>query len=484
MEEILTSGSVKDLNEYIKERLYLDNCEYEFDYSEEFPEECDNTSYYYNSSEFALKNKNYDMAIYLVNNFDVKCSKRVICKYGNTDFIIKTKFNDFDIFDLCQYENLELLDYLLTINLNYLCETPEKQTKFINNKNNFGETPLIIACQYGNYNTVLKLFNSFSDKIDINIKCNDGYNAFSYAITYVGRKNSYDIIKFLLEKNIDIIPNKTYMENFIMTNNIQNKIFDLIIEKIPDFYKYCEASNKIHYYFQSACKYSLLNIIKYYLEYKDHFNITDEIIHSGLDFAIDHTDSKIYDAYELVKLLCENYNCKLNEKHLEISIKRSEYLLIDYILDQSINPDIIMNISENKTALYWILVHTSCNDKSYQINIIDKMIEKGANMYHLDKFNKYPIYYTLDLDFIKIFIKNKFDINKIGYQNGSYLDYLKKRYEDSTLLNYKEKIRDILYFLHKENNCIDYDTIIIKINSIHTEKIVKLLKDNNIDFNL
>ena len=86
----------------------------------------------------------------------------------------------------------------------------------LNQRNQLGNTVLIIACQLNRYEIIQMLLNNDRVTCDLNILNDNGFTALTYAIN----NNNHDIIKLLLDYDA-IIYDVDHINNYINNNNLQ-----------------------------------------------------------------------------------------------------------------------------------------------------------------------------------------------------------------------------------------------------------------------
>lgn len=484
MEEILENGTEEQLMIHIKEYMNLDS----LNYSDESYKCEDCQLDWYNSAEYALLHKNYDIAIFLVKTFNISIRPEILCKYANKDFIYKSRLGNFNIFDLCRYENMELLDYIIDMNICY--DNIDLQKKFINQQNDDGFTPLMVACKYSNLKTIKHLFDMYLDNVNININCNEGKNAFYYAIASdcENLESKYEIIKLLLEKKTNIVKDRDYLKYFLnkYTDCSNNKILDLIISKIPDFYKFCMfyKVEDLKNTFGLACKCGIVNLVNYIVKHKDYFKLNEDILNFGIKNAVNQTHFRWDDTIKIIKMLLDN-GAKVSDEDFITSIRKS-LGVPNYIINHEsfdLNPHLM--VYHNDSLLQWIVIqfneYNIKNNSDILFNILNKILDKGVDINLKNSDGKTPIYYTTNLDVIKLFIDRGYDVNKIGFYNMSYIDYIKSKYNKETNKNLKTNYENILRYFDEKID--DVSTMEIKIKSTDREKLMKFIEENNISIN-
>lgn len=221
-------------------------------------------------------NGNYELAEKLLKN---KINIDEIDRWERTALMVSCYYNYYEITEL-------LLKY--GANINYISEnyneTPlrlactNENSKIIkllinngaklNNLNHDRYTELIYLCLYGNLEMIKLLFQTFDIDVDY---INRSSNSCIYSLTEAcdAKKNSYEIVKFLLEKGVDI---------------------NIYYDKCSSTFTSCDTALSL------ACHRNNLNVILLLLDnnYKVHSNeynriINDEKISDEIKYEIERS---------------------------------------------------------------------------------------------------------------------------------------------------------------------------------------------------
>lgn len=293
--------------------------------------------------ELCTKNKN------LINYINKKNKSGLIyaSKCGHFDIVKYLVENgaDLNIQDINEntalmyavYNNRKIAEYLITQGSNL---------DLINNRNC---NSLHIASSIGNLAIVDILYNRGMniDQTDIN-----GNSSIFVALL----NKQYNVVKYLLKKNINInIKNNNHENNTKSTllhiciyHDVSEEIINLLIKYNIDINAVNESNDTPLKY---ACHLNKLDYVKLLLSKGANPNINSNLNYSCLHHAIEHNN------YEMLKILID-YNCNYNLKTLSCSLLSIHSIEPDYnesVLTYAIrysNPNII-NFLQSKNAIYY-----------------------------------------------------------------------------------------------------------------------------------
>jgi ankyrin repeat protein len=276
------------------------------------------------------------------------------------------------------------------------------------------------------------------DKVNINNINKDGYNSLHLAIQY----HYIDIIKKLLEKNIDIntnivnIKSTLYLclENDILDENIllqilektvvnkeisrspiniglQKNISLKLIDKMIDIFDV----NYIDEYNNNSI--TILSFLFTNDNFNDYYNIMLKLINKNIN--INHI---ISNNINIIGIILSNKQLKhdnklilvkkLIENNIDLICENMKPSLLMLGLDNKLPDDIIEKFINNKTINYIddnkINALYDTISKNYSLDIIKKLINAGINITQLSIYDQSPLAYALqyqrNIDIIKLLI--------------------------------------------------------------------------------
>ncbi|KAJ5078069.1 ankyrin repeat protein [Anaeramoeba ignava] len=240
---------------------------------------------------------------------------------------------------------------------------------------------LHLACQ----NNSLEIIKYLVEKgVDINAKTNDNETVLHLAC----QNNSIEIIKYLVEKGVDINAktnnNETVLHLACQNNSLE--IIKYLVEKGIDINaKTNENETVIHL----ACQNNSIEIIKYLVEKGIDINAKTTNNETVLHLACQNN------SIEIIKYLVEkgvDINAKTNENetvlHLACRYKNSTLEIIKYLVEKGI--DINAKTNKNETPLHYL-----AEDPFHTTDIFEYLIENGADANIKNSKNKTPFLMVL-----------------------------------------------------------------------------------------
>lgn len=357
-----------------------------------------NGFYNYNYAlEKAFKGKNYNIVKYIMNKYPISYSRALLLSviYGNLEIIkyIMKQHISFPInillFNSCQNENIEVVDYFLNIEPNYnvalsgICKF--KNYKLLNHiltyAENIDDDNLFqIGCEFGNIEFIKNALNK-------------GLNANLNKNIEIACKSTNEIILFLFnEEKLE-----TWMYNLCQSGNFV--MFKYFYEKYS-----CHHLNHNILLIDSA-KSGNLNFLKY---------IYDKHLHNDSLDTVAYMASK-YGYLDIVKFLID---CGINniDTIFEEACYSGNIELIKFLISLGIknlnNALIRASYAKNKDIIKFLISHgaNNLNDaltiicRQYDVlDLVDYLIKNGA-----DDLNSCFIlaHHAKNYDILEYLIKN------------------------------------------------------------------------------
>lgn len=299
--------------------------------------------------------------------------------------------------------------------------------------------------------------NKLHKDFDFNIRDNHNEYLLTYAILY----NRFDIVKFLVDKNIriDIIDNEERSIIYICIKYSYNDILKYILEKNKENIgiNILDIKDKVqkiplHY----AIQKKNIDIVKLLLDYGSNPNTFDNNGYNSLHLAIFSRD------YDICKLVIEyigniNYKCNSGETSLHISTNLKLLDISKLLIDNNININIHDNTHEF-TALHYICTNN-------QLELLKYIIKNNENDIDLNKqdiFGNTGLHYAIMEENYGI-VSELFLLNNINFNLWNidekipfhlFLDNYNDRYEN--LINIFIEKSNLSIKDNNGNNCLFY----------------------------
>ena len=335
-------------------------------------------------------------------------------------------------------------------------------------------------------------------------------------------KNIDILINRLLEKNLNKLNFKN-LRNLLINNKIILTFVALIILfisylSLPTFYKQNELSNKfkselldklnLNFYFSENLKYNLFpkpHFVSKNVKIKDNFSEISHIKDLKIYLSLENIFS--LEGIKIKDIIIENANFNLNYNNYNFFIKLLDNKFSDKILKIK-NSNIFFRNLENE-VLFINKIHEM--KYFYDDNELKNFVHSDNEIFNIPysiklfkNKNEKKILSILNINFLKLKIKNEFSYNNIENKGKSEITYNKSKTNANYVLNKKffnfeffDKLENPK-FLYKGNfNLIPfYSSLVGQTNDLNLSLlfdtnalIVQLLKtellnNKNIDFKL
>lgn len=329
----------------------------------------------------------------------------------------------------------------------------------INKSNNSGKKIIHYVCEKYDVN-MLHLLSDYDIDYEPTTQNDDFYNPIHIACKY----NNYDVIKFLIDKNVNInIPCSCLMFPIHLACEHQSyEIVKLLIDNRADITQ-INTINQTPLHI--ACKYNDFNTIKLLINNSANVHVPDFFFRNPMHVACQ------YQSYEVIEFLIQN-GANVNA----------------YFDGQNISY-VQKNSYEENSRLYFVSypLHIACMYNS--LDTIKLLVDNGALITNVDIINQTALHVACryqNYESIEYLIKKKCDINCVDIYGWTPFN-IACRYQSYKTINKiinKHKIHQSENIIYRRNN----NNIIMKYDNIHvkTEGIIhtKLLwnPQNNDNF--
>nr|CAH0103688.1 unnamed protein product [Daphnia galeata] len=289
-------------------------------------------------------------------------------------------------------------------------------------KNNDGWNAILTVCRYYDKENLIDIVKLLIEKnIDVNCINNDGFNALNLVCQNYKKENLIDIVRLLIEKNIDVNLKNNDGWNALLTvcryydkENLIDIVKLLINKNIDVNCINNDGFNALNLVCQNYKKENLIDIVRLLIEKNIDVNCINN------------------DGFNALNLVCQNY-----DKENLIDIVR---LLIDKNIDVNL---------KNNDGFNALLTVCRYYDKENLIDIVRLLINKNidVNCINNDGFNALNLvcyYYSKSrlVDLVRLFVQHKIDkkVKTTGGEIGTARSFLLKRFN-------LDEIKDILQIL-------------------------------------
>ncbi|KAG4094207.1 ankyrin [Neocallimastix lanati (nom. inval.)] len=395
------------------------------------------------SKELQIKNNHYIIFKYIKEKnynkiFDILKSKQCDINYQSPE-VLKTPLmvasqyaiNDKELFNILMKfnPNKDIQDETNSTALHIACKYNNEEAipqlitqKNVNMKDINGQTPLMVAIEEKNYESIKALLscNCNEYRIDVNIKDNDNYFPLIYSIIFFNDSNELvDLIDLLIENranknevNYDeltalhmaceynksiLIPKLITEKNVNMKDiNGRTPLMIAIKEKDYESIKILLSCNCNKYNIDVNIKdcddnFPLINSIIKFNDSNELVDLIDLLIKNGANKdEVNYNEETAlhiackYNTSEIIPQLITEENLNMKDIHgqtpLMVAIKEKNYESIKALLSCNCNEyRIDVNIKDNDNYFPLIYSIIFFNDSNELVDLIDLLIEKGAN---------------------------------------------------------------------------------------------------------
>jgi ankyrin repeat protein len=228
---------------------------------------------------------------------------------------ITEEWNPFPLLALCRYydkENLiDIVRMLIEKKVDPSCEILSKERFSLRVLSLYPfrikrRNALLILCKYYNKDNLIDIVRMLIEKnIDVNCKTIEGWNALLLLCRYYKNENLIDIVRFLIEKNIDvncITDDGLNALHLVCEYHKKENLIDivrLLIEKNIDVNcKDDDGRNALHFVCQSYQNENLINIVRLLIKKNIDVNCKDDYRWNAL-----HTVCRYYHQENLIDIV-------------------------------------------------------------------------------------------------------------------------------------------------------------------------------------
>ena len=340
-----------------------------------------------------LENKGANLYQKASNNVNIL---HLYCKYSkqidvlnyilshNIDFNEKTAKDKTALLIACKYGDIETIQILLNNGLD------------VNSTDNLNRTPLIISCER-NDATIVKMLLEYKPNINV-MSLSKETNLFDKSALHIACENGcYEIVKLLIDNGaaVDLLNSKSETPLHFAAKSFNSEIVQILLEHHVSINAITrDLKTPLHY----ACEIfpfegdldQNLNFYKILIDNGANLLLRDFKGNSPLIYLVDRNTEVIFKKQEIISYFINkgsdiNSANNKNKTLLYYLIKRNDLMSAKYLLSQSANPN-IMPIKNNTflTSLFHLLLKnfTKFNDDL----TIDSIYQKMASKSILDNF--------------------------------------------------------------------------------------------------
>ncbi|KAG4107372.1 ankyrin [Neocallimastix lanati (nom. inval.)] len=446
-----------------------------------------------NIIKYAKEINNYNIIKYIHKHLD----RESYFNYEKLNDIIKEKDKNYNVKEnkvnqplhfACMHDNNDEIKNLTNI--------------YINEQNNDGSTPLMVAIKNQCYKNVNLLFDSYP-KIDVNIDDYHGMTPLTYLIN--NNKDHIDQGIILLKRGafltLDYIKKDNNFENLLKSNVVVQYLMENGIHvKEHNIVKYISSKNLTKY----AIDNNLNKLLKAMI--KNNLDIENEKCNgkSAILYAIENNNKDAFNMF--IKQIPKNVKQSILKEVINKAFTSMDCSILGLLKNWTNNTDIIniINDTNNNNEIYckegYKPLHLACIKNNFKL--ISSLINAGYDVNTADKITKETALITAiknrNYEVVKVLLNTK-DINVNIYDSKQNtplmymindLDYENNEIFENFIINGGNKIKYFDLLLHSlKMKRINYSKIILKkfpIDISNLKKsgktIMSYLIDNKINF--
>ncbi|KAJ3423367.1 ankyrin repeat ph and sec7 domain containing protein secg-related [Anaeramoeba flamelloides] len=286
-----------------------------------------------------------------------------------------------------------------------------KEGSDLETKNDENKTPLHIACEHDVERDLIELMI----KKGSNLKAKDSYG--NVPISYLmPKKMGQRTLEIFCENGQDISVQDNFGNTLLHWSCLNNlQVFDFLVDSGLDI-KITNNNGEtcLHNFLRNPhCE---LSIIKRFIDFDLDLNLLSKSKETALHCALS-LDAKIDE--KIVRLLIEKTDLTLltpeKENFLHFAILHNQSLsIINFLIEKG------LKINETTEKMEQTCLHYACKQTKINLELIKLLIKNGADCSMLDKENGYPLHYALQKNYGKSVVP--FELIKLLFKNGMDLN--------------------------------------------------------------